>query len=483
MTVTLTYDSGISRVRVRADVDSDATYGTVERSANGVQWTTVRGASELTPTVPAPGAGAAALRSNNAEGGTDGANVTAGSSTGGTPWDAVVLPSGIGTATFSLVVPAGGSTRSVVLQGGNGGGVSGTLRWTIAATPLLYATFKFRENTLSTGWAFFYGAGGIGFTVGTAGTAIALRSQAGATLAIGTGVLLANTWYRVDLRVEVGVRVDIKVFDAAGALVDSASYVGAAVSADITTLEYGRSRAVGQVHYVDDMAYGTAGYLNDVDWVPGLGFVTVDDYEFAPGMVNTYRVRGFSDVDVQLSSETNTITPVIDRVWLKSIARPFLNRGVTTRDYSPPTRRSRAGRFDIGGRTLPVVVSPVMCGREWTHEVLTYSLEEAHAVDLLLASGDVIFIQVPPGYDIPGGYVGVSDIQRARISRPLSDDKRQFSVPVFECAAPGPDVVGYTATWEGLLAEYGSWTAVLAQFATWADVLEYVSDPETVLVP
>jgi hypothetical protein len=124
-----------------------------------------------------------------------------------------------------------------------------------------------------------------------------------------------------------------------------------------------------------------------------------------------------------------------------------------------------------------------MSGREWTHEVLTYSLEEAHAVDLLLASGDVIFIQVPPGYDIPGGYVGVSDIQRARISRPLSDDKRQFSVPVFECAAPGPDVVGYTATWEGLLAEYGSWTAVLAQFATWADVLEYVSDPETVLVP
>lgn len=483
MTVTLTYDGGISRVRVHADVDSDSAYGTVERSSNGVQWTRVRGADALSPTVPSPDPGAAALRSNNAEGGVDGAAVTAGSGTGGTPWDAVVLPSGIGTVTFSSIVPSTGGTRSVAIQGGNGSGNSGTLRWTIAATPLLYATFKFRENSLSTGWAYFYGAAGVGFTVGTAGTAIALRTQAGSTLAIGTGVLLANTWYRVDLRVEVGVRVDIKVFDMTGALVDSASYVGASVSANITTLEYGRSRAVGQAHFIDDMAYGTAGYLNDVDWIPGQAFVTVDDYEFDPGVVNTYRVRGFSPVDVQLSSETNTITPTIDRVWLKSIARPFLNRAVVTRDYSPPTRRSRSGRFDIVGRTLPIVVGQVMSGREWTHEVLTYSVEEAHAVDLLLASGDTLLVQVPPGFDIPGGYVGVSDIQRARISRTLSDGKRQFSIPMFECAAPGPDVVGYTATWEGLLAEYGTWAAVLAQFATWADVLEYVSDPETVLVP
>jgi hypothetical protein len=44
-------------------------------------------------------------------------------------------------------------------------------------------------------------------------------------------------------------------------------------------------------------------------------------------------------------------------------------------------------------------------------------------------------------------------------------------------------VVGYTATWAALLADFGSWTAVLAAFPTWADVLEYVSDPSVVIVP
>lgn len=252
-----------------------------------------------------------------------------------------------------------------------------------------------------------------------------------------------------------------------------------------------RVRIVGDVHassqygVVERSTNGTqwAVVRGAAELTPAASQVQADDYEFAPGVVNTYRVRGFSAVDIQLSSETNTITPVIDRLWLKSVARPYLNRAVVTREYSPPTRRSRAGRFDISGRTMPVVVSEVMSGREWTYQILTYSLAEAHALDLLLASGDILYAQVPPGFDIPGGYIGVGDTPRDRISRPLSDDRRQFSIPVFECAAPGPDVVGYTATWEGLLAEYGTWTAVLSAFATWADVLEYVSDPETVLVP
>jgi hypothetical protein len=220
------------------------------------------------------------------------------------------------------------------------------------------------------------------------------------------------------------------------------------------------------------------------DLTPGVGdTVSADDYEFAPGVSNTYRVRGFSAVDVQLSSETASTTPVIDRVWLKSVARPYLNRAVVVQDYTAPTRRARAARFDIVGRSMPVVVSEVSSGREWSLRVMTYDLAEAHAVELLLASGDVLHVQVPPGFDIPGGYVGVGDQTRDRISRPLSDNRRLFSIPLYEAAAPGPDVVGFTATWEGLLAEYGTWTEVLAAFPTWADVLEFVTSPDTVIVP
>lgn len=213
------------------------------------------------------------------------------------------------------------------------------------------------------------------------------------------------------------------------------------------------------------------------------GDVAGDDYEFVPGVVNTYRVRTYSPVDVLLTTETDTITPTIDRVWLKSVARPFLNQAVVIREYSPINRRARAGLFEIPGRSFPVRVGTVASSRSWTMEILTTNETEQRNLEFLVASGDVVYVQVPAGFDIPGGFVGLGDMSLSRISRPLSDGRRQFSLPMTAVAAPGPDVVGYTATWAGLLAEFGTWTEVLAAFPTWADALEYVSDPEIVIVP
>lgn len=209
----------------------------------------------------------------------------------------------------------------------------------------------------------------------------------------------------------------------------------------------------------------------------------ISDYEFTPGVINTYRARSFSAVDVVLGTETNTITPTIDRMWLKSVTRPFLNMPVTVRDYSPVSRKSRAGLFDIPGRSLPIRVGDAASSRSWTTEVITYNLLEARALEFLIESGDCVYVQVPSGFDIPGGYVGLGDMGLARISRPLSDGRRQFSLPMTAVAPPPPSVVGYTATWAGLLDEFGTWTAVLAAFPTWNDVLQHVADPETIVVP
>ena len=209
----------------------------------------------------------------------------------------------------------------------------------------------------------------------------------------------------------------------------------------------------------------------------------LDDYEFAPGVSNQYRVRTFSPVGVQLATESTTVTPVIDRVWLKSIARPFLNRKVVVRDYTAVTRRSRAGLFEIPGRSYPVRVGDVASSRSWTLEVLTYDPVEARSLEYLIESGDVVLVQVPPEYDIPGGYVGLGDMSKGRISRTLADGRRQFSLPMTEVAAPPASVVGYAGTWEMLLAQFGSWTAVMSAFPTWADMAEYVTDPTTVIVP
>lgn len=209
----------------------------------------------------------------------------------------------------------------------------------------------------------------------------------------------------------------------------------------------------------------------------------LDDFEFTPGVSNQYRVRAFSPVGVEVASESTSVTPTIDRVWLKSIARPYLNRKITVRDYTAVTRRSRAGLFEIPGRSFPVRVGDNASSRSWTLEVITYDATEARSLEYLIESGDVVLVQVPPEYDIPGGYVGLGDMSKGRISRALSDGRRQFSLPMTEVAAPPSSVIGYAGTWETLLAAYGTWDAVMAAFPTWADMLEYVADPSIVVVP
>jgi hypothetical protein len=217
--------------------------------------------------------------------------------------------------------------------------------------------------------------------------------------------------------------------------------------------------------------------------IPVGGEVAVDDYEFVPDVLATYRVVAYSAVDVGLLTESATITPEIGGVWFKSVARPYLNQQVTVQDYEPVQRKSRAGVFEVSGRTMPIVVSDVGGSRRWQTSVMTRTLDAAHALDLLLASGDVVHVQVPAGFDIPAGYVSIGDTSKSRVSRTLNDDKRLFSIPMTECAPPGADVVGVTSTWAGLLAAYGTWTAVLAAFPTWQDVLDYVAAADTVIVP
>lgn len=213
------------------------------------------------------------------------------------------------------------------------------------------------------------------------------------------------------------------------------------------------------------------------------GSVQADDYEFEPGALTTYRARLFSAVDVVVFTHTDTITPDIDGVWLKSVARPYLNRKVIVQDYGDVSRKARAGIFAVAGRTMPVVVSEVTSSRDWQMSLLTRSLDDAHALDLLFASGDIVQVQAPSDCDVPSGYVSVGDSSKSRVSRSLRDDRRLFSVGVTECARPGPDIVGSTATWAALLADFGTWNAVLANFPTWQDVLDYVASPETVVVP
>jgi hypothetical protein len=202
----------------------------------------------------------------------------------------------------------------------------------------------------------------------------------------------------------------------------------------------------------------------------------LDDYEFAPGVLNHYRVTAGTDV------YTTTITPAQTAVWFKSITRPWLNRPVAVVDHSDITREARNGVFPILGRSAPIAVTDVRLARQWEMTVKADTVSDADALELVLASGDPLYVQVPPdGKDIPGGYVVVGTMTRRRFGHVSA--RRWFDLPMTQVVAPGPDVVGTTVTWEALVAEFGTWSAVLAAFGSWADVADYVASPDVVIVP
>lgn len=213
---------------------------------------------------------------------------------------------------------------------------------------------------------------------------------------------------------------------------------------------------------------GVRGGAEIASGASGTGF----DYEFVDGEVNYYRVRG----------EVSSITPELGGIWLKSITRPFLNRmlgpaGIIDNVIS---RNARMGTFDVLGRTNPVAVTDVRSGKNFGLRVITEDQQEYNTLDYILASGDILFLHSPNGGRIPTAYVAVggSSGKYHGITRVAT-----WLLEMTEVAAPGPEVVGSTVTWQTILDNFATWADVIAFFPTWGHVLQYVADPSEILVP
>lgn len=212
---------------------------------------------------------------------------------------------------------------------------------------------------------------------------------------------------------------------------------------------------------------------------PVNGEILLDDYEFEPDATNWYRT-----VVAGGSGDIGSITPVLDTVWLKSIARPFLNRPVEVRSFSPVVRRSRGGVFPIIGRSRPVAVTELHGSRQWTLELNARTREEADALDLLISTGEVQFVHVPTTgrlAAVPGGYVALGDTT-AEVLPTLDLQLQVISLPLVEVAPPGPDVIPAVGTCQTVLNNFATCADVLAAFETCADLLQLVGSPDDVIV-
>jgi hypothetical protein len=204
--------------------------------------------------------------------------------------------------------------------------------------------------------------------------------------------------------------------------------------------------------------------------------IAVDDYEFTPGVLNTYLLTTYdADGDV-LDEFTATVTPDITQVWLKSIARPFLNRTVTVTDWSDVTQPARGAVLDVIGRRRPVAINEVRGSRRYNLTLVTDDTDEADALELMLSFGDTLLIQPPADCPIPAPlYAWAGDVTTAR--RSTRGPRRYITLPLVEVDAPAPELVGYTVTWGGIVSAFSTWADVQSEFTDWLAVQEYVSDP------
>lgn len=226
------------------------------------------------------------------------------------------------------------------------------------------------------------------------------------------------------------------------------------------------------------------------------GTFAINDYEFVDSVVNYYRVTTLTPISCE-AVEVVSITPVLTAMWIKSVNRPFLNISISTAcaamgendiEYlSSPggvTRRARSALFPIINRTYEIAVNDIRLGRDWTMLLRTFTTLARKAVDFLLASGDVLYIQTPTGCaldTIEQGYVTAFDATYTRHHR--HRDRVVWEIPVVEVAPPGPDIAYAESTWQTVINRYGTWQDVLDAHSSWASLLTELPDPSEVIVP
>lgn len=481
MPCSLTYDEELGRVRIDADslcvTGTAAVVDTFSRTVTG-SWTTADTGQAWTVT------GGSALDYSVGSGVGQQNNVTenvfrlASLDTGATDFDYTVeVASSKAVAGASQIVEFAG--RSAALNNWDNAymarltfttasAVTIDVRRRVAGTPTTLT------STVTTGLTH---AAGTSFSVRFSGRGTTLRARVWLTSSTEP-----TTW-------------DVEVTDTqlvTGTIVGVRSVVASGTSNEPVVFSFDDLRtAVASYATVDrtldGVTYTTVRGASEVGITTGCELERiVDDYEFPVGQSVTYRVRSFTDDDTLGVTTTCQLTVDLDQVWFKSIGRPFLNRVVDcVLNPSPIVRRARNGIFPIVGRSFPVASTDLRGSREVTAQVVTRTTDEREGMDLLLASGDPIFVQTPLAYPLPTMYAVVGDTaeQRPVRNRLCDADWRLWDLPLTEVAAPGPDVVGSTSTWQTVVNTYATWADVLAAHATWASVLELVGDGSEVIVP
>lgn len=468
MTTTTTYLDDLGRVRVEfTGLNADADYAFVERSTDGITWTTVRGGDKVGLTA---GAGklddyefAAGVANTYRVTAVDAADVTrfgSGAFTTGnnttlnpplpastpngalltlhvshantaatitTPAGWTLLPGGAGhMATFYRTMAGGVTAPSVVFSGGVSGDSCSAIitAWTNADTPV-HAALQTNASAQNV-------------------------STPGATLAAAGVVWVMHEW---------------KKSTGTGASLPTAQFEADPVGGFNTAAANNESQVIWRT-----LAASNAQIIPSsvTTWTGGTAAVSK-----ARLLRMTRRVN--------VGVETSAITPVLDTVWLKNIRRPSLNRKVTVSGLSEITRPARVAIIDIIGRTYPIAINDVRGSQRLSITVTTPSLAAAADFDNAMLTGHTVFLQAPElECAVPTLYATIGDtVQRKTSARGV---RRYFDLPLTEVAAPASTVYSDTFTYADVLATYATIADVVAANASYSALVDKVSTA-VVIVP
>ncbi|WP_329068997.1 hypothetical protein [Amycolatopsis sp. NBC_01480] len=464
MTVTATYMGDLSRVRVAftgAPVIAD--FATIERSTDGLNWTTIRG-GDVVPLTP---------------GFLDDYEFAAG------------VPN-----TYRVSFVDSGPIVSAVAPGAAATGDNTSL------TP-----------ALPSGWA---EGDGLLLAASIRATAATIATPAGWTRVLDRGnVVLFGK------RATAAETAPMVAFAGGAAGADTIAQINAWKNLDISpvttnTVANAAAQNIGLPSLTVPgtnmlnlwLAWKQAGWTSVTD---PAGFAVIGSTSSAAGtgagLWWTYTVQGTTQIDFTprtltvaggsaavstgmslafsaapyVTRQSATITPVLDQAWLKNPRRPSLNTPVTITEVGDITRQARSGTFDVIGRTMPVVVSDVMSSRSLPITIMAGDLDAADELETRLAAGDPVFLQAPEAASaVPTLYATVRQLTASKSSH--RGRRRFYALDLTEVAAPASTVYGATITYADLPGLYATYDAMAAAVSSYFNLMDLVATT-SVIVP
>lgn len=466
MSITATYLGDISRVRVEmASISSDADYVKMERSTDGINWTTVRG-GDVVPIV----AGTAKIDDYEFQAGVqntyrasyvDSSLITfVASGTHATGNNVSVVPG----------LPAGmqpGDLMFAICATTTGAGGPAPAGWAIEADygPIRVYTKRFVTGDTAPTITFTGGAAG----ASTSAVILAWHNmQPGFTTINGT---INSSAQNLTATAPVTADGPNREYIFMAWKANGAATAASTIPNFGSTVVLANALGAGQ-----SLFYSRISAASNIPSVPGSSVtVTGGVAAISRTLMFVYKAADF------LTQETVNITPTLTGFWLKNPGRPGLNVQIEITACGEISREARTGLFAVLGRNNPVAVTDVQSSRSFTIEIDVNGYAAMLDMDNRLATGEPLFLQGPVVGDfVPTTYVVTGTVSYRQDAK--GSDSLTFIIPMTEVAKPGATVYGDTYIWNDVVTQYATWSAVIAGVTTWSNLIDKVSN-SVVIVP